>query len=264
MCSDDQKSFRATRGHSFGNAAQAYAAHRPDYPDTAVEWALAPVTVSAPDLLDLAAGTGKLTAALIPRAGSVTAVEPDLNMLEVLRTQLSPPHGPVTALAGEAEEIPLPDASMDAVLVGQAFHWFDPDRAGAEIARVLRPGGVLAALWNAEDISVDWVAGYHRAVGKPRRLPFAILDNPNDDVPQLPGFDPVEWAEFDHSRLITLDGLIDLLGTHTWALLSRPEERAEVYQRVRAYLATRSELGAAEGRAFELPMRTLVGRTLRR
>jgi len=140
-----------TRGRNFGTVAKAYAAHRPSYPDTALDWALAPV--SSPEspasarrgeleLLDLAAGTGKLTASLVRRSARVTAVEPDPEMLAVLRAELPS----VKALPGTAEDIPLPDASVDAVLVGQAFHWFNPEPAAAEIARVLRPGGRLAIL----------------------------------------------------------------------------------------------------------------------
>jgi SAM-dependent methyltransferase len=115
----------------FGSAAADYAAHRPDYPGSAIAWALE--HTPGPRVLDLAAGTGKLTAGLLDR--DVVAVEPDPGMLEVLRADLPQ----VEALLGTAEDIPLPDASVDAVLVGQAVHWFDPARAWPEIARVLRP-----------------------------------------------------------------------------------------------------------------------------
>src|ERR1700712_5111112 len=109
---------------SFGSAAAAYAAHRPDYPDAAIEWSLAPAP--GHDVLDLGAGTGKLTASLAGRPGAhVVAVEPDPEMLAQLRHALPD----VDARAGSAEEIPLPDASVDAVLIGQAWHWMDPERA---------------------------------------------------------------------------------------------------------------------------------------
>ncbi|MDT7555919.1 MAG: hypothetical protein QOI68_389, partial [Pseudonocardiales bacterium] len=97
------------RGRTFGAVAQAYAAHRPNYPDTALDWALAPLAGSPnPQLLDLAAGTGKLTASLVHRSSQVTAVEPDPEMLAVLHAELPG----VTALAGTAEDIPLPGASV--------------------------------------------------------------------------------------------------------------------------------------------------------
>jgi len=135
------------RGRTFGAVAADYAEHRPGYPAAAVEWALGPAP--GRKVLDLGAGTGKLTEAL--GAYDVVGVEPDPEMLAQLRADLPS----VDAREGSAEAIPLPDASVDAVLVGQAIHWFDMDRAVPEIARVLRPGGVLAGLWNGDDHTVD-------------------------------------------------------------------------------------------------------------
>lgn len=134
---------------SFGAAAAAYAEHRPDYALAAARWALEP----APGLrvLDLGAGTGKLTFALLALGADVVAVEPDTAMLNQLRRALPGVH----ALSGSAESIPLPTASVDAVLAGNAMHWFDMAVAGAEIARVLAPGGILAGLWNVMDDRVD-------------------------------------------------------------------------------------------------------------
>src|SRR5260370_39362276 len=132
------------------------------------------------DVLDLGAGTGKLTAqlaALSTDAGQVhvVAVEPDPQLLAELRAQLPG----VTAMAGRAESIPLLDGSVDAVLAGQAAHWFDFDRALPEITRVLRPGGVLGGLWNADDARVAWVAGLHEASG--RRTGGPILGPDDQD-----------------------------------------------------------------------------------
>ena len=147
----------ARRASSFGATAAEYAEHRPDYPAAGIRWALEPVGEPAGlRVLDLAAGTGKLTAGLLALGVDVVAaVEPDDEMRAELTRQLPG----VRALPGTAEEIPLPDGAVDAVLVGQAMHWFDLDRAFPEIARVLRPGGVLAGLWNADDRSVAWVDG---------------------------------------------------------------------------------------------------------
>src|SRR5690348_6638971 len=115
-----------SRARSFGSVAAAYAEHRPGYPAAALDWALAPAAGSASGtggrtLLDLGAGTGKLTAALLGR-GAVIAVEPDPAMLAELRRRLPD----VDAREGSAESIPLPTGSVDTVLVGQAWHWFDP------------------------------------------------------------------------------------------------------------------------------------------
>ena len=124
---------RRERSLSFGSQAAAYERGRPSYPPEAVDWLL---PEGARDVLDLGAGTGKLTSRLVERGLAVVAVDPIAELLDVLRTTL--PDTP--ALLGSAEQIPLPDNSIDVVLVAQAWHWFDPDRAGAEIARVLRPG----------------------------------------------------------------------------------------------------------------------------
>jgi ubiquinone/menaquinone biosynthesis C-methylase UbiE len=130
---------------SFGTAAVAYAQHRPDYAAAAVRWALE--QAPGPRVLDLGAGTGKLTAVLRAAGAEPTAVEPDPAMLAELRRTLPD----VRARAGSAESIPLPDACVDAVVAGNAMHWFHMDVAGPEIARVLVAGGVLAGLWNVVD-----------------------------------------------------------------------------------------------------------------
>lgn len=252
---DDQLQLRR---RSFGSAAREYDAHRPSYPDAAIDWALAPLRSPAGRLLDLAAGTGKLTASLVRRPGAeVVAVEPDEHMLAVLRERLPG----VRALAGSAESIPLPDASVDAVLVGQAFHWFDPARAGDELARVLRPGGVLAGLWNYEDDSEAWVAGLVQVTSLDRRVPGVSQGGRRPRAMlEHESFDEGERREFTHSRRLTADSLIATLGTHSWALISSLEEREEVFARVRGYLAGRPELGEE----FDMPLRTVTVRMLRR
>src|SRR3984957_11147336 len=151
----------ARRGSSFGAVAAAYAEHRPDYPADAVAWCVAPTGRPVAELrvLDLGAGTGKLTALLAELGADVTAVEPDQAMLAELRRQLPS----VRALAGPAEAIPLADGSVDAVLCAQSMHWFDMSRALPEIARVLVPGGALRAMWNGAGGWGEWVAGLREA-----------------------------------------------------------------------------------------------------
>jgi SAM-dependent methyltransferase len=245
-----------SRARSFGTAAAAYATHRPGYPDRAIAWALDPVS-ERPDLrlLDLGAGTGKLTAALLLR-GSVIAVEPDPAMIAELRARIPS----VVAMKGTAEQIPLPDASVDAVLAGQAWHWFDKEIAMPEIARVLRPGGVLAAMWNGDDPRVDWVRGLHDAGA----WESTVVRAP-DEIPRLPANPqfsaPSEYAEFANPVRTTADGLIATLRTHSWALTAEPAEREAALRRVRDYLAMRPETSAGE---FELPLVTDVVRALRR
>ncbi|HWA67313.1 MAG TPA: methyltransferase domain-containing protein [Mycobacteriales bacterium] len=137
-----QPSWEARRT-SFGAGAASYAAGRPGYPREVIERCL---PAGAVEVLDLAAGTGPLTAGLLELGLSVVAVEPSDEMRALI------PAG-ARAVAGAAEEIPLPDASVDAIFVGQAWHWFDVPRAVAECARVLRAGGTLTPMWNLLDAS---------------------------------------------------------------------------------------------------------------
>ena len=138
------------RAASFARVADAYERARPGYPADAVLW-LAGETPC--DVVDLGAGTGKLTRSLAALGHHVVAVEPLAEMLDRLRAAVPG----ATAVVGSAESMPLPDASVDVVACAQAFHWFDPGPALAEMARVLRPGGRIALVWNVRDERVPWV-----------------------------------------------------------------------------------------------------------
>jgi len=251
----------ARRGSSFGSVAPAYAEHRPGYPVAAVRWCVAPVgrDIGSLRVLDLGAGTGKLTALLAELGAEVTAVEPDPAMREELARQLSS----ARALAGSAEQIPLPDASVDAVLCGQSMHWFDLSRALPEISRVLVPGGTLGALWNSDDDRVPWVAGLQDAAGGAaspslsRRRSEAASFRPEQFGRAL--FTPTERAEFANSQPLTAETLVELIGTHSQVIVMPPEERARMLARIRDYLASRPETAAGE---FELPMVTSVIRAV--
>jgi|HubBroStandDraft_1064217.scaffolds.fasta_scaffold02513_3 SAM-dependent methyltransferase len=262
---------RTRRAASFGAAAADYARHRPSYPLEAIAWVLAPVARSLArpiEVLDLGAGTGKLTAQLAGLsvgAGQVQviAVEPDPEMLGELRRQLPG----VTAMAGRAEAIPLPDDSVDAVVAGQAAHWFDLDRAIPEIARVLRPGGVLGGLWNADDDRVSWVAGLHEASGRRTVVPIGGKEKDSEEVSGWltkagkDWFLPEEEAEFSHTQIKTADSLIATLHTHSAFLIMEPAAREEVFTQVRDYLAVTEETASGE---FSLPLITLAIRAVRR
>ncbi|MEV4717925.1 class I SAM-dependent methyltransferase [Micromonospora noduli] len=247
---------------SFGAAATAYAEHRPDYAQAAVRWALEP----APGLrvLDLGAGTGKLSATLAAVGADVVAVEPDPAMLTELRRALPA----VRALPGSAEAIPLPDASVDAVLAGNALHWFDMTVAGAEIARVLAPGGVLAGLWNIMDDRIDWVAGLERVSGSaaigPRdtlsswRTTTADMLVPSAGLIAL--FGSAEQVEFPHGQRRTADSLVATLATRAGMLVMPDEQREATLGRIRSFLGSRPETAHGE---FTLPMLTGVLRARR-
>ena len=240
--------------------AEAYAEYRPDYAEAAVRWALAPAG-PAPRVLDLGAGTGKLTAALVRLGAHVTAVEPDPAMLAELRRSLPG----VRALPGRAEAIPLPDAAVDAVLAGQAMHWFDMRLAAPEIARVLVPGGVLAGLWNSDDDRVEWVAGLDRVSQVSARATLSRWRAAGDearvaqsDLQDL--FGPIERAEFPHGQRRTVDSLVATIATHSRLLVMPEAERARLLAEIRAYLTGRPETSAGE---FTLPLVTGVLRTTR-
>jgi SAM-dependent methyltransferase len=253
---------RLQHSSSFGAAAAAYAEHRPDYAHAAVHWALAPAP--GPRVLDLGAGTGKLTATLVELGADVTAVEPDPAMLAELRRELPA----VRALPGSAEAIPLPDASVDAVLAGNAMHWFDMAVAGPEIARVLAPGGILAGLWNLLDDSVGWVAGLARVSGSaavgPRDTPAAWrAETAGMHLPRTgvaARFGSPQQAEFPHGQLRTADSLVATLATRAGMLVMPDQERATALGQIRAFLASRPETAGGE---FTLPMLTGVLRVRR-
>ena len=248
---------RLLHASSFGAAAAAYAEHRPDYAQAAVRWALE--TAPGPRVLDLGAGTGKLTATLVALGAGVVAVEPDSAMLTELRRALPA----VRALPGSAEAIPLPDASVDAVLAGNALHWFDMAVAGPEMARVLAPGGVLAGLWNVMDNRVDWVAGLERVSGSAAIGPRDTLSSwraATADM-HLPSTGPVarfgspEQAEFPHGQRRTADSLVATLATRAGMLVMPERDQEATLGRIRAFLASRPETTSGE---FTLPMLTGV------
>lgn len=244
----------ARRAVSFGTDAEAYAEHRPDYPEAAVHWAWQPVADRRPlRVLDLAAGTGKLAEVVVRCDAEVVAVEPDLDMLAELRRRVPG----VRSLAGSAEQIPLPDGAVDAVLVGQAFHWFDAARAVPEISRVLTPGGVLAALWNYEDDRIEWVAGLTRVA----RGDISLSRWREGLAPSLPEpFGTAERADFDHAHPRTVDSMVSTVGTHSHVLDRSEGERSRLLHRVREYLLSRPETRSGD---FVLPLVTSVVRTRR-
>jgi SAM-dependent methyltransferase len=241
------------RASSFGAEAAAYAEERPDYPDAAVLWALEPVSGRAPlRVLDLAAGTGKLTEVLLRHVADVVAVEPDAAMLGQLRRRMPG----VRAMSGTAEEIPLPDGSVDAILVGQAMHWFELDRAIPEMTRVLTPGGVLAGLWNLDDDRVPWVKGL-KEVAK-STVSFSEW-RPESTSLEGPEFLVVETTRFPHGQRRTVESMGATIATHSHVLTLPETERAELAARVVDYLRSTPETAGGE---FELPIITAVIRAL--
>ncbi|MGV2983902.1 class I SAM-dependent methyltransferase [Microbacterium sp. AGC85] len=231
---------------SFENIGEEYDRFRPGFPDAAAAEIL-PSHVRA--VLDLGAGTGKFTALLPARAGRVIAVEPSEAMLDVLRAKLPG----VEAIAAGAESIPLPDASVDAVTVAQAFHWFDRDPACAEIVRVLVRGGTLGLLWNHSDPDCAWDRACHRIAHPAVAEKDATTDSAADE---LPGFTFDRRAEIAWSENITRADYIARWLTVSSFLVADDETRAQMVARLEAILDADPQ--TAGRTRFELPMLTDV------
>lgn len=227
---------RHAQSLSFGPQAAAYERGRPSYPPEAIDWLL---PSKARDVLDLGAGTGKLTTRLVERGLNVVAVDPLAEMLEVLRRSL--PDTP--ALLGTAEDIPLGDNSVDAVLVAQAWHWFDPAQAIPEVARVLRPGGRLALVWNTRDERLGWVRELGRIIGRD--------DDPVRNRVTLPQpFTGLERHQVEWTNYLTPQALIDLVASRSYCITSPTEVRTRTLDQVRELLATHPALANAGGLAL--------------
>jgi SAM-dependent methyltransferase len=253
---------RRQRASSFGAAAAQYAQYRPGYAEAAIRWCLAPVSHAQPvRVVDLGAGTGILTAALARLGADVVAVEPDPSMLAELGRQLPG----VRAVEGRAEALPLPDRSVDAVLCGQAMHWFDLDRALPEIARVLTPGGVLAGLWNVDDDQFGWVAelaaitNSAATLSRWRATPEADADQDALRVGSS-WFVPAQEREFGNGQLRSADSLVAAIATYSRVLVMDEVERARTLATIRDFLHGQPETSAGE---FTLPLVTVVLRTVR-
>lgn len=220
-CRVDADSHTA-RAASFGAVADHYERARPGYPAEAVRW----LAGEPPrDVVDLGAGTGKLTRGLVAAGHRVAAVDPSEEMLARLRAALVD----VRAIRGRAEAIPLADASADVVTVAQAFHWFEEQEALREIARVLRTGGALALVWNCRTEREPWVARLSEIIGTERvdshDLRAAI------DCSAL--FGPVEHATFEHAQQFDRETLLDLVASRSYCATREPGERREILDRVR-------------------------------
>ncbi|WP_019137772.1 class I SAM-dependent methyltransferase [Cellulomonas massiliensis] len=219
------------RASSFGGGVDAYAA-RPGYPDEAARWCLPP---GARDVVDVAAGTGKLTAALLRAGVRVRAVEPDDAMRAALERDLPG----VPAVRGTAEATGLPDACADAVTVGQAWHWFDAPRAAAELARVLRPGGRLAVLWNTEEPEAGtWVEAYRDLLHRDDPMAYDHVREPALGA----RFSPPEHATFPWVRSVTRAEVRLLAASRSYVLTMPPERREALLDEIDALWGTHPDL----------------------
>lgn len=234
---------KASRAASFGTVADHYERFRPGPIPEVVDWV---VPVHVERVVDLGAGTGALTRRLVGRAEHVVAVEPDDRMRTVLSEQLPA----VDAVKGYGESIPLPDGSADAVLASSSWHWMDPARAVPEVARVLRPGAPLCAMWTGPDDDSPFIVQARALLGGNGSDEAHVLMTDVDRRPSVleipPGmpFSTPEHGEFRWNIALTADDLIGLLGTMSMFILMAEDERERVFGEARRLL---KELLGVEG-----------------
>lgn len=220
---DEERSLAGDpRALVFGSYAPAYERHRPTYPTAAVQWLLEPVGPSA-RVVDLGAGTGKLSRSIAAAGHRAVAVDPDPLMLEELRQAVPG----VPTLLGSAEVLPLPDGEADAVLVGQAWHWMHGGRAAPELARVIRPGGVLGLVWNVRDRDDPGQAELST-------LAHALDAGSRSDVVATtvpdPRFGAAEQRIVDNTVLCTVAELVGLAST--WSFVATSADPTALLTRV--------------------------------
>jgi SAM-dependent methyltransferase len=237
----------------FTKGTDAYERARPSYPPAVVSFLVGELGIGpASTVVDLAAGTGKLTRLLVPTGAKIIAVEP----VEAMRAKLVEVVPGVEVRDGTAEALPLGDASVDCVTVAQAFHWFRAAEALSEIARVLRPGGGLALVWNSRDASVPWVARLNQLI-RWNKGQIPAYDSGAEDwaaiVAGAGGFTPLQLRSFQHEQEMDLSLLLDRVSSTSYIAALPDDARARLLDEVRELVA---DAGLAE--RFALPHRTDV------
>jgi ubiquinone/menaquinone biosynthesis C-methylase UbiE len=213
----------------FGRGAEAYERGRPGYPADAIAWLTERLGLGpGRTVVDLGAGTGKLTRLLVGTGARVVAVEPVEEMRGFLETVAG-----VQTLAGAAEAIPLPDASADACTIAQAFHWFEPDAALAEIHRVLRPGSALALLWNSLDESDPRTAAFAAVLERYRAHP-PVGDTWPEGYDRSTLFTELELRTFANLQELDAEMIADRLASESSIAVLPDKERRRALLEVRA------------------------------
>lgn len=237
----------------YAGVADVYARGRPGYPDEALSWLRDVVGLSAGrTVIEIGAGTGKFLPMLLRSGAEVIALEPIDGMRTAIESRFD-----VRTLAGSAENIGLPDESIDAVVCAQSFHWFATANSVAEMRRILKPGGVLGLIWNGRDTSIPWVAAMNRIVDRYEGDTPRYQSGLWRDVFPADGFD---FADERHARLLhtgSPEQVIIERALSTSFIAALPvNQRADVERELRDLIAETPELGGK----FEvaLPYDTLM------
>jgi ubiquinone/menaquinone biosynthesis C-methylase UbiE len=221
---------------SFEQVADLYERARPEYPPEAVAWLVEQLDLRAGrTVLDLGAGTGKLTRALVDTGAEVIAVEPGEAMLAELRRAVPQ----VNALHGAAEAIPLADDRVDAVTVGQAFHWFRFDEAVPELHRVLRTRGGVALLWNNRDQDDALQQEISELIAPLVPAGRAASYNSSRFLAETDLFDPLEEREFRFAQQLDADGLVGRIASISFVAAAPADTRSALEGRIRAVVDAR-------------------------
>jgi SAM-dependent methyltransferase len=224
----------------FASAVSAYERARPSYPVEALVKLFGELTLSeSSSVLDLAAGTGKLTELLADFVGRVIAVEPSAEMLSALSAKLPA----VEALGGTGDAIPLGDGAVDAVFVAEAFHWFATAAACREIRRVLTTGGGFALLWNRarwSEEELPWLPSF-QALVTPIRLAAGEFPAAGETwkaiVHESGLFEPLSCEEVEHRHVLDVDGFVDLVASWSWIANLPDADRLALLDGVREMIA---------------------------
>jgi ubiquinone/menaquinone biosynthesis C-methylase UbiE len=223
----------------FGAAADVYERARPSYPPAAVDWIVERARLEpGRTLVDLGAGTGKLTRLLRPSGVRLIAVEP----VPEMRAKLLEAVPGIEAIDGTAESLPFADASVDVVTVAQAFHWFDLERALPELRRILRPDGLLVLVWNERDLADPLQLALEELLVSHRSAPSARAEGTwRDPLARSPLFGELETRRFAHRQQFTRQDLVDRVHSTSYVAAMPPDERAALLARVRALVDGREE-----------------------
>ncbi len=238
-----QASAAPDRGRPLGRAgfetgSDVYERARPGYSTEVVEYLIAALGLgTGSTVLDLAAGTGKMTRRLLQVTRRCLAVEPSSSMLAVLSEAVAE----ATAVAGTAEAIPVASGTMDAVVVAQAFHWFDTQEAVAEMARTLRPGGGLALVWNERDERDPLVAELVRVSKWDVCLPYPVGKDFSGTIDATSLFGRVDRRQFPFVQLLDRATFVDQVASRSYVQVLEEPERGRLLGQVADLAATREE-----------------------